>query len=123
MVLAEDFDRLHAAFDAGALVTHLGDERWPGSQGFADNSEFVELLNERFLSVEVFVVLECGHHHWGVVKVWCFHDDGIEIAQAVREGLAIIFFAPCLRKLGSHFCEFARVNVREAGPLDVGMVF
>ncbi len=57
LVFAEDFDGLHSAFDAGALVAHLSDERGASRQGFSDGFEFIKLLDERFLSVKVFVVL------------------------------------------------------------------
>ena len=74
------------------------------------------------MTVEVFVVFESGHHHGGVVEIGSLHDDGVEISHAIGESLAVIFFDPRLRELGSHFCEFASVHISEAGPLDVWMI-
>jgi len=123
LAFAEDFHGLHAAQIAGALVAHLRDEAGPGGEGVADEAEFLELVDEGFLPVEVLLVLERRDHHRRVVVVRGVHDDGIEITDLVREAFAVILQRPRVRKLFFNFIQLAGIHVAEAGPLDLRMIF
>src|SRR5437899_2025828 len=81
LVLAQNFDRLHATFNAGALIAHLRDKVRPRSKAITDHSELSELMHQRFLRVDMFVVLERRQYRGGVMKVGHVHDHGIEIVD------------------------------------------
>jgi hypothetical protein len=79
-------------------------------------------MHERFLAVEVFLVLECGEHHRRVVEVGRVHDDGVEVGDLFRETLAVILHGPGVRELLLHLVQLAGIHVAEAGPFDLWVV-
>lgn len=122
LILPQDLDGLHAAFLAGALIAHLGDELGPGGEAVADEAQFVELLHEGLLAVEVFVMLQRGEHHRGVVSSRGIDDDGVELVGALGEGFAVIAQRPGAGVFLGDLVELALLHVAEAGPLDHGVI-
>ena len=119
----EQFDSLHPARGAGALIAHLGVETGPRLERFADDAEFVELLHERLLSIDVFPVLQRGDHHGAVMEVGRVDDDSVKLIDPVREGLAIIGDLPGAFVALGDFGESGLIDVAEPGELDHGMAF
>lgn len=123
LVFAEDFDGLHALEIAGALVAHLGDEIRAGIQAFLDEAEFVELLDEGFLAVDVFVVLHRHEHHGRMMEIGGIDDDGVEIVGAFGEGFAVIEFFPGAGVFGGDFVHRGGVDIAEADKLAFVVAF
>ena len=104
------------------MVAHLRDGAGPGGEGVAHHAQLVELMHERLLAEEMFLVLERGDHHRRVVEVGRVHNDGVEITDLVGEALAVILHRPRLGELLLHLVQLAGIHVAEAGPLDLRVV-
>src|SRR5262245_26941564 len=80
LISPEHFHGLHSACVAGALITHLRHEVRPRIQAVAYHAQFLELLHERLLGIDMFVVLERGENHGRMMEVRRIDDNGIEIS-------------------------------------------
>lgn len=123
LVRAQHFDGGHAAAIAGALVAHLSDEAGASAEAIADHAQFGELVDERFLAVDVFIMLHRREHGGGMVEVGDIDEHGIEVGDFVGEGFAIVAERPGVGELLFDAIGFASVDVAEAGPFDLGMAF
>jgi hypothetical protein len=79
-------------------------------------------MHEGFLAVDMFVMLQRGQHHRGVMKVGSVDDDGIELIGAFGESLAVIRDRPGARIFLHDLVQFPALDVAEAGKLHHGMV-
>ena len=96
-------------------VTSFG----PRGEAVADHAQFIELMHERLLAVDVFVVLQRREHHRRVVKVGRIDDHGVELIR--RGWRRLRGNRLSVHALGNSFAILSSsppVHVAEAGQLD-----
>jgi len=115
---------LHPPGCAGALVAHLGEKFGAGCNSFANEPEFIKLVNERLLTVDMLAVLQGCYHHGAVVMVRSVDDDGIELIYFVGESLAVVGHSEiAVTVVIFDPLEHRLVGVAESRELDFGMSF
>ena len=90
MALAEDFHRGAAAGVGHALVAELGDELRFGLERLLDHDQFRELVDQRFLAIDMFVVGHRGEQDRRVRVVRHGDDHRIELVGVLGERLAVV---------------------------------
>ncbi len=112
---AQNFHGGAAAGEDHALVADLGDEMRPRGDGFFHHHEFLQLMDEGLLAVDVFVVSQRGEHDRRVAVVRGGDDDGVELVAVFRKRLAVVGAGEGSGMLGCRFGEGVGIHVTEAG--------
>lgn len=89
----------------------------PRGEPVADHPQFIELMNQRLLAVDVFVMLQRREHHRRVVKVGHVDDHRVELVRALRKRLTVIRHRPRVRMLLCDLVQLAPVHIAETGEL------
>ena len=87
-------------------------------QTVANHAELGQLLHQRFLGIDMFVMFQRREQHRRVVKIRRVDDHGIKTACMVGEPLPVILQGPGVGMILLDLVELPLVHVAEAGEFD-----
>jgi RNA polymerase sigma factor (sigma-70 family) len=123
LIFAEHLHRFHPARDAGPLISHLRDQLGTRFQAFLDHSQFIQLMHQRFLAVDVFAMFHRGEHRRGMMEIRNVDNHGVELVGFVGEGFAIIAQLERAGMFRRDFLQFISIDIAETDKLRLLIAF
>ena len=115
---AEDLDRGSAAGVDHALIADLGDQVGTRFHGVIDHGEFLKLVDQRLLTVDMLAGCQCGQHDRGMGVVRSGDDDRVKLVGVLVERLSVVRADEGVGMLHFGVFEVEPVDITKPGDLN-----